>query len=168
MIQESSPPAIDDLLYLLTIPQIGPGRIRRLFQIFSTVDEIKKAPVQKLIRVEGIDRKLAEQLKRAGDQEQVDQQLRLLEEQKIQYVTIWDSHYPVLLKRISDAPVVLFYTGNLKEIHRKSIAVVGMRSPSSYGKMVTAELVRQLVLHEITIVSGMARGVDSIAHHTAI
>ena len=166
--QEKSPPTIYDLLYLLTIPQIGPGRIRKLFQVFSSVEEMLKAPVQKIVRVEGIDRKLAEQIKRGGDKAVVDQQLELLEKHQVQYMTIWDSAYPVLLKRISDAPVVLFYRGGFKETHQKAIAVVGMRSPSNYGKVATAELVRQLVRNEITIVSGMARGVDSIAHHTAL
>jgi DNA processing protein len=127
-----------------------------------------KTPIQNLVRVEGIDRKLAEHIKRGGDEAIVDQQLESLEKHQVQYITIWDSAYPLLLKRISDAPVVLFYKGALKEIHQKAIAVVGMRSPSNYGKTVTTELVRQLVLNEITIVSGMARGVDSIAHQTAL
>ena len=165
---KKAPPSIHDLLHLLTIPQIGPGRIRRLLQVFSTVEEIMKAPMQHIIRVEGIDQRLAERIKKGGDKAIVDKQLELLDKHKVQYVTVWDSEYPVLLKRISDAPVILFYKGAFKAIHQKALAVVGTRSPSSYGKVVTAELVRQLVTNEITIVSGMARGVDSIAHHTAL
>jgi len=162
------PPAVQDLLYLLTIPQIGPGRIRKLFQAFGGIDNIKKTPLQNLIRVAGIDQKLAQHLKKGGDQAAVDQQLALLEEQKIQYVTLWDDNYPLLLKRIPDAPVLLFYKGILKEIHQKAVAIVGTRSPSNYGKLVTAELARKLISHGITVVSGMARGVDTIAHQTAI
>ena len=168
MNERKSPPSIHDLLYLLTIPQIGPGRIRRLFHAFSSLEKILKAPVQNIVRIEGFDRKLAEHLKRGGQQAIVDQQLELLDKHQVQYVTIWDKAYPALLKRISDAPVVLFYKGRFKEKHQIAIAVVGMRSPSNYGKTVTAELVRQLVMNNITIVSGMARGVDSIAHHTTL
>ena len=168
MSRENSPPPIEDLLYLLTIPQIGPGRIRKLLQTFNNVEEICQAPVQNLIRMEGIDRKLAELIKSGGDQSIVDKQLELLEQHQVQHVTVWDSDYPVMLKRISDAPIVLFYKGSLKDVHQKSIAVVGMRTPSSYGKIATAELVQQLVMHDITIISGMARGVDSVAHRTAL
>ncbi len=161
-------PSVFDLLYLLTIPSIGPGRIRRLLQVFESVSEIRKSPVQKLVRVEGIDFKLAELLKKGGDEKAVEQQVSLIEKHSVQYVMVWDSFYPPLLKRISDPPVILFYRGSFKDQHNRSIAVVGTRSPSSYGKVVSADIVRQLVAQGITIVSGMARGIDSIAHHTAI
>ncbi len=168
MIQKMHPPAVQDLLYLLTIPQIGPGRIRKLFESLGSINDILSAPIQNLVHVAGIDQKLAQQLKKGGDRAIVDQQLDFMEKQKIQYITLWDDNYPELLKRIPDAPVLLFYKGILKEHHQKAVAIVGTRSPSSYGKVVTAELARQLVGHGITVVSGMARGVDTIAHQTAL
>ena len=168
MNQTLNPPAVQDLLYLLTIPQIGPGRIRKLLQAFGTVENILKAPAQHLMRVAGIDQKLTEHLKRGGDPSSVEQQLELLNKGSIRCVTIWDSHYPSLLKRIPDAPVLLFYFGELKESHQRAVAIVGTRTPSSYGKVTTTELTRQLVRNGITVVSGMARGVDTIAHHTAL
>jgi DNA processing protein len=161
-------PDLYDLLYLLTIPNIGPGRIRRLFQVFQNAQEILKSPVQKLICLDGIDYKLASQIKRGGDANKAREQLAFIKGQKINYVTIWDKNYPSLLKRIADPPVILFYKGRIKDEGRKRIAVVGMRNPSQYGKSVTAEIVGQLVMWNISIVSGLARGIDSIAHHTAI
>lgn len=161
-------PNLYDLLYLLTISNIGPGRIRRLFQKFGTVEEILKAPVQKLVQIEGIDSKLAHQLKNGGAAPEAKKQLKLIEEYHVKYVDIWDKSYPELLKRISDPPVVLFYRGEMKPTYRRSLAVVGTRTPSAYGKVMTAEIVRELVAQGITIVSGMARGIDAIAHHTAI
>jgi len=168
MKNQDAVPELYDLLYLLTIPNIGPGRIRKLMQVFRTAEEIRKAPVQQLIQIEGIDYKLAEQLKTNGDPRLVDEQLKRLENSDIRYLTIWDSDYPPLLKRIPDPPIVLFYKGELKPNHRQAVAIVGTRTPSSYGKVVTSELTRQLIAHGVTIVSGMARGVDAIAHHTAI
>ncbi len=165
---ENHSPQIFDLLYLLTIPNIGPGRIRRLFQVFHNLKEIQKAPVQKLVQVEGIDYKLASRIKAGGDREAAEEQLNRIEKQNIRYITIWDEDYPPLLKRISDPPVVLFYRGKLGVVRKPAVAVVGTRTPSSYGKVVTSELVRELVARGITIVSGLARGIDAIAHHTAI
>ncbi len=165
---EREKPSLSDLLYLLTIPQVGPGRIRRLMQVFENSQAILRAPVQKLVQVEGIDQKLAAQIKKGGDAEIARTQHALIEKNDIQYLTIWDKDYPNLLKRISDAPVILFYRGNLKAPHPPALAVVGTRTPSNYGKVTTAEMVRQLISHGVSIVSGMARGIDTIAHHTAI
>lgn len=161
-------PSLYDLLYLNTIPNIGPGRIRRLFAVFQNVEQILKAPVQKLVKVEGIDYKLADLIKSGGQPAVAQKQVELIKKLQIEYVTIWDKGYPNLLKRISDAPVILFYKGTIKEQHERSIAVVGTRTPSSYGKIITAEIVRQLVSYDFTIVSGLARGVDSIAHRTCL
>ncbi len=168
MASQDHKPELFDLLYLLTIPNIGPGRIRKLMQVYRTAEEIRQAPVQELVQVEGIDYKLAEQLKTGGDLQQAEDQLRRIEKLKVRYLTIWDEEYPALLKRIPDPPVVLFYRGTIRPEHGQAIAVVGTRTPSNYGKVVTSEIVRQLVSHGFTIVSGMARGVDAIAHHTAI
>jgi DNA processing protein len=161
-------PALYDLLHLLTIPNIGPGRIRKLLQVFEGVEQILKAPVQKLTRVEGIDLKLAECIKKGGETELARTQVALIKKHKINYILIWDKNYPAILKQIPDAPVILFYHGEFKDQHKKSIALVGTRTPSNYGRMVTIELVRQLVGNGLTIVSGMARGIDSIAHQIAI
>ncbi len=165
---EDHKPHILDLIYLLTIPNIGPGRIRRLLQVFHSKDEILKAPLQKLVRVDGIDFKLAAQLKKGGDAAEAEKQVHLIEKFQVQYLTIWDRDYPASLKQISDPPVILFYKGTVSEEHRQAIAIVGTRTPSSYGKVVTTEIVRELTARNITIVSGMARGIDAVAHHTAL
>ncbi len=165
---ENECPDIYDLLYLLTIPNIGPGRIRRLFQVFKSLEEIKKAPVQKIMRVEGVDTKLAHAIKSGGDHDEATRQKLLLKKLNIRYATIWDKIYPKILKRIPDPPVILFYRGEFKKDYQPAIAVVGTRNPSGYGKWVTEQMTRQLVENGISVVSGMARGVDSRAHHTAI
>ena len=161
-------PPLEDVLFLLTIQNIGPGRIRRLFQVFENLAQIRKAPVQSLIRIESIDLKLASQIKKGGNPEIVQEQLKLIEHHNIDYLTIWDKNYPIRLKQIPDAPPVLFYKGSMKPAESNSIAVVGTRNPSNYGRTITTELTRNLVANGITIVSGMARGIDTIAHRTAL
>ena len=161
-------PSLSDILYLLTIPNIGPGRIRKLIQVFKDLENIRKAPVQSLVRIESIDLKLASRIKQGGQPEVVQQQLELINRHHINYITIWDDEYPALLKQIPDAPPVLFYEGSLNNLSDRAIAIVGTRSPSSYGRTVTTEITRELVANGISIVSGMARGIDTVAHQTAL
>lgn len=161
-------PNLNDILLLLTIPNFGPGRVRRLLSIFGSTEAIFKAPVQRLMQVDGIDRKLIQQIKTGGDQKKADQQFDLIEKHRINVLTIWDQRYPNLLKKTADPPLVLFYKGELPEKMPPCLAVVGTRSPTQYGKTITEKLVADLVHNGITIVSGLARGIDTIAHQAAL
>ena len=79
-----------------------------------------------------------------------------------------DENYPELLKQTKEAPYVLFVRGQMKEIDKVAVAVVGTRKPTSYGKQVVDKLVPQLVARGVTIVSGLAYGVDALAHRAAV
>lgn len=84
------------------------------------------------------------------------------------YVTIIDDDYPRAFKNIGYPPFVLYYYGNLSLAEQKSISVIGMRQASSYGLETTEFMVKDLVDNDFTIVSGMAKGIDSMAHRSAI
>jgi ERCC4-type nuclease len=86
----SEKPKLNDILLLLTIPNFGSGRIRRLFSVFESSEQIFKAPTRRLMQVDGIDRKLIEQIKKGGNQHEVDEQLALIEKHQIKVLTIWD------------------------------------------------------------------------------
>jgi len=102
--------------------------------------------------------------------EKVDEALKceLKKTLKCQYTTLFSYDYPEVLKHINCPPFVLYYYGDLSLIKRKTIGVVGMRNVTSYGTKATKHFVEQLVRHDYVIVSGMARGVDTIAHQVAI
>jgi DNA processing protein len=104
-------PQLRDILILLTIPNFGLGRVRRLLTIFNCTEEIKRTPIQRLVQIEGIDRKLASQIKSGGSPEIADKQISDIEKHKLNSVTIWDKFYPALLKSTYDPPLVLFYKG---------------------------------------------------------
>lgn len=161
-------PHLKDILLLLTIPYLGPGRVRRLLGIFASSAELLKAPLQRLMKVDGIDEKLARQIKSGADEKQADTQLELMEKQGISCLTIWDEQYPALLKRTNAPPVILFYSGRLPETWPPCIGVVGTRMPGQYGRTVTEKLVFQLIEKGIAVISGMARGIDTVAHSAAI
>jgi len=161
-------PKLNDILLLLTIPNFGSGRIRRLFSVFDSTEQIFKAPARRLMQVNGIDRKLIEQIKKGGNQQEVDEQLELIEKHQVNALTIWDQKYPNLLKKTADPPLVLFYKGELPESLPPCLAVVGTRTPTQYGKTVTEKLVGELIHNGIAIVSGLARGIDTVAHQAAL
>ena len=101
------------------------------------------------------------------DKEFLEKQGELLEKTKAEVITYWDRSYPPLLKEISDPPVLLFVLGDENILKEKTFAVVGTRKASSYGLSVTKRFVKVLSKYFV-IISGMAFGIDSCAHDTAI
>ncbi|OAJ75424.1 DNA processing protein DprA [Brevibacillus sp. SKDU10] len=90
------------------------------------------------------------------------------ERKKIQFITYWDQEYPKNLREIPDPPILLYYRGNLELLHKISIGVVGTRNPSAYGRDACKMLVSSLAKSGMVIVSGVAKGIDTIAHQTAL
>jgi DNA processing protein len=167
-VMSKSKPVLRDILLLLSIPGIGGGKVRQLLSIFPTAEEIIRAPIKLLTRVDGVDVKTAQLLKSGYDERLVDEQLAKLEKAGVDCVSIWDDEYPPLLKKAAAPPALLFYRGVLPPVWPAMIGVVGTRMPSTYGKTVTEKLTMQLVENGLDIVSGMARGVDTVAHTAAI
>jgi DNA processing protein len=156
------------LLKLYSIPGIGSGRMRQLIGKLGSAQTVLEAPVQKLIRVPGVDRTTALKIKKDIDEKFVDQQLKLLQQYKIKLMTYWDEEYPEALKRIYDPPAFIYYKGSLKIEDKLAMAIVGTRVPTQYGKIVTEQLCKELVENDITVVSGLARGIDTLAHRNVI
>jgi len=102
--------------------------------------------------------------------EKVDEMLKcdLKKQLKCQYTTIFSADYPESLKNINCPPFVLYYYGDLSLVKKRTMGIVGMRECSEYGRYATKTFVEQLVSKDYVIVSGMAKGIDTIAHLTAI
>jgi DNA processing protein len=156
------------LLQLLSVAGIGPARVRALVGHFRSAEAVLAAPVHALCQVEGIERTLAENIHQADYTALAQQQLEAAAREQCRVLTFWDPEFPTLLKRIYDPPVVLFVKGGLRPEDENALAVVGTRAPTEYGKIVTERLTTALVVHRLTIISGLARGVDTVAHQTAV
>ena len=156
------------LIELMNVPGIGPARVRALVSHFRSVEAVLSATVTALCQAPGIERTLAENIhhREAGDFAR--RQMEILERQSASVMTFWDADYPSLLKRISDPPVLLFFLGTIAPIDQNAVAVVGTRAPTQYGKMVAEKLCGALAARGMTVVSGLARGIDTVAHQTAI
>lgn len=154
------------LLVLLSIPKIGSARIRQLLSHFGSPEEILSAKRNALFEVKGLDKSLIKDILEKRDVNFAEQQLKKCKEYGVQIISFWDREYPDLLKKIYDPPVLIFMRGCLSK--EPNIAVVGMRRASSYGKWAAERLAQEMAGMGITIVSGMARGIDTSAHKGAL
>lgn len=162
-----------DLYLLLSVERIGPAKIRSLLSKFRTFQNIFSASNQELQEVEGISKELSARIRKIYSQrnsvkEFVEKELNRLKKIGGRIVTVWDEDYPKLLKKIYDPPLLLYVKGNFNEKDDYSIAVVGTRGPTNYGKLQAERFVADLADQGITIISGLARGIDSIAHKTSL
>ncbi len=160
--------SLEALLGLFSIPLVGPTKLRKLISVLGSPEAALEASYRQLVQIEGIDQKTAERIKQGPDEKFVKNQLAKLKSYDIRVLTFWDDQYPERLKKIYDPPAFLFYKGNLDALDQPAIAVVGTRTPTNYGKIVTERFTRTLCENGFCIISGFARGVDTIAHKTAL
>lgn len=156
------------LLRLIGVNGIGNKRIIKLFRTFGSFDAIFTASIQEISNLIGVDEEIAAQIKNDSNKKFAEKQISEIKKKNFKVLTYWSSAYPVPLKRIFSPPVLLFYKGEFLEKDFNSIAVVGMRMPSQYGKQATEYFCKELVNRNITVVSGMARGIDTIAHKCSL
>ncbi|MBU0704698.1 MAG: DNA-processing protein DprA [Chloroflexi bacterium] len=146
---------------------IGPVRLRALLDYFGDVERAWRAPAEELRRA-GLDSRSLKNLLQARAKCDLDQALEQIAAAGARTLT-WESpDYPRLLHEIPDPPPVLYVKGTLTEEDAWAVAVVGTRRASVYGREVTRRLVSALARSGITIVSGLARGIDSEAHRAAL
>lgn len=156
------------LLVLHSIEGLGPSRIKKLFDYFGSFESTWNARISEYSRFK-FPEKLIENLKIAKKSVDPFEYFSRLSENEIKIITIFDKNYPSLLKEIVGAPMIIYYKGEITdEILSNCFGVVGTRKPTGYGRVVTEKLTRELVEAGLTIVSGLARGVDTVAHSAAI
>ena len=155
------------LLALHSINGLGPIRLKALLDYFkdpklaweASGGELKKA---------GVPQSVAELLMETRNSLDPQKYLDEIKKSGIKWMSIFDDDYPKLLKEIYDPPVIFYYKGEILKDDENAVGVVGTRKMTGYGRAVTKQLVEELVLAGLTIVSGLARGVDAQAHSTAL
>jgi len=155
-------------LLLNLIPGIGSTRLRRLLEAFGTLDRLWQASGQELQQVDGIGGELARRIV-AGcqDAQALEQELDLASRAGVAIVTLEETDYPSLLKELADPPPVLYSLGTLPR-EEVAVAIVGARRASLYGLQTAERLGYDLALRGVTVVSGLARGIDGAAHRRAL
>lgn len=157
------------LLGLSQISGIGPILARNLLEEFGSAKGVFSASRTELLNIVGIGPQLAENLSRGFNPSHVAQKLKLFRSRGIQIIPYTSVNYPTELAQIKDGPIFIYYKG--QEVifnNNPMVAIVGTRNPSRYGKTQCRKIVEELSAYEVTIVSGLAYGIDAIAHQTAL
>jgi DNA processing protein len=160
-----------DLLYqiaLTLVPSIGDVHAKALVNRYGDAQSIFKAKKKDLDAMEGIGTVRAKSIKDFTDFTSSEEELKFLEKYKITPLFITDENYPKRLLNCYDSPALLYYRGNADLNTSKIISVVGTRNNSDYGKAVCEKMIEDLQAENILIVSGLAFGIDTIAHKAAL
>lgn len=149
--------------------EIGPLRFKLLLDFFGTAKKAYCASVDDLIKI-GLSQNLVFKLENFRKSFNFDSYFLRVSKLGIEILTSEDKNYPKLLKQIEDYPFVLYVKSKSPEkiFRKKAVAIVGTRTPTFYGIQTTEKITKQLVNKGWVIVSGLAKGIDKVAHQTAI
>jgi DNA processing protein len=159
---------LESLVALNSLPKIGPVRIRRLLDHFGTAEAVLSARKDRLTRIDGIGPELAAILTGWEDHCDPAAELREVAERGLSLITADDPVFPAALREAYDAPVLLYVWGRLEPGDRHAIGIVGTRRASAYGKSATKKIGFQCAHAGFTVISGLARGIDTTAHEAAL
>jgi len=155
-----------DWLALTMVPGVGTAQFIRLLARFRTPENVLRASRGSVSEVVG--KGLAERIAQYADVADTASQERLMAQSGAWLITLEDSAYPVRLAEIYDPPLALFGRGDLVEADQNCVSIVGTRRPSPYGIRMAEKFGRELAARGVTVVSGMASGVDAAAHRGAV
>ncbi|MGO9015155.1 MAG: DNA-processing protein DprA [Dissulfurispiraceae bacterium] len=162
---------INDLKFLLAlsfIEDIGPVTTGRLLSAFHTPEAVFDAGLSELSSVGKISESKAKRIKEFKAWDRIDREIKEAEQHNIRIITLFDKEYPEPLSHLDNAPAILYIKGDLAEDDRFALAMVGSRDMSDYGRKISADLSYELACAGLTIVSGMARGIDTVSHSGAL
>ncbi|MGZ8510130.1 MAG: DNA-processing protein DprA [Chitinophagaceae bacterium] len=160
----------DELLHQLAltlIPNIGPVQAKILLNQYD-VQDIFKAKKSALEKLEGIGAIRAASIKSFTDFSKAEEEMAFIEKYKIKALFITHKDYPKRLLNCYDSPTLLFYKGDSDLNHVKVVAIIGTRNHTDYGKQITEKLIEQLREQNVIVISGLAYGIDAIAHKAAL
>ncbi|MBZ0158964.1 MAG: DNA-processing protein DprA [bacterium] len=155
-------------LALGLIPEVGAATFHRLVQGIGSAKAVLKANVEALEQVPGISRKIAQAITSFPWRDTLERELRVIETRGLGLTRFGDEGYPELLAAIYSPPPILYLRGAMKPEDRMAIAIVGSRQASPYGDAMAEQISGELADRGVTIVSGMARGIDAAAHRGAM
>lgn len=151
-------------IWLSRIEGLGPIKIKELLKQYKTPENIWKLNKNELMKIKGIGENIADNILKKEYRENLEQYVKYMKKYNIGIITLKEKDYPKNLLHIYDAPAILYYRGNKELLHTNMIAMIGCRECSNYGKEVSIKFSYELAKCGITIISGMAKGIDSYSH----
>ncbi len=153
---------------LTMIPELGPIRARLLVEHFGNASSVFKAKKKEISVIEGIGEFSARAIKEWNGYADAEEEILFIEKHHIQPLFITDTNYPQRLLHCYDPPTLLYYRGAADLNSSRIISIIGTRNHTEYGKQITEQLISDLQTQQVIIVSGLAFGIDSIAHKTSL
>jgi DNA processing protein len=150
------------------VPQMGPVRLRKLLEVFETPERIFSAKRSELRSIDGIGSEVAEQIANWESAVDLSAELERIRDFGAEVITAQSPTYPRQLREIHAPPIVLYVWGELTERDQHAIGVIGSRRTSHYGAECAKKLSYQLAYAGLTVISGLARGIDTAAHQGAL
>lgn len=150
------------------IPDLGPIRSKLLLDQLGDAEQVFAARKKELAMIEGIGERCAAAIKKFNGFGEAEEEIRFIEHHHVQPLFIHDAGYPQRLLHCYDPPVLLYYRGNADLNTARVLSVIGTRNHTEYGRQVTEELIASLQSQQVLVVSGLAFGIDAIAHKAAL
>ncbi len=158
---------LKSLISISHFQKIGSVRLSMLKKTYPDWESIYRANYKSLIKA-GLNEGIAYELDEFRQKFNIENELQKYSQENINFCTIQDKNYPTLLKEIHDPPPILYYKGNINCLSNFSLSVVGSRKFTGYGKQICKDLVNDLAKNGLVIVSGLALGIDALAHFSTL
>jgi DNA processing protein len=159
---------VREFIALHLIDKLGAQRIRLLLQFVEEPQLIFRLKQHELEKIRGIGPKIASEIVGFNEWDEVDRVLEKTHRTGAEIMTYWDDDYPALLREIYDPPLLLWIKGDRSLLYTDCISIVGTRKAGNYALEMARKFSKELVGHGLTIVSGLAFGVDAAAHRAAV
>jgi DNA processing protein len=150
------------------VPRLGPVNLRRLLEVFGSPDRVLSASRRELTAIVGLNQDIVDSVLSWESSVDLQKELICVKEAEATILTFDDAEYPAQLQEIHDPPTVLYVRGKLEPRDRHAIGVVGSRRTSHYGLECAKKISYQIAYTGLTVVSGLARGIDTAAHQGAL
>jgi DNA processing protein len=161
----------NELLYLAAlnmIEGIGCVTARQLVSYCGSAEKVFQTPESKLLKIPHIGLQTAQLVAKKDTLQQAEKELTLAEKSKVRILSFTDADYPIRLKNLHDAPLLLYLQGEVSLNQSKIVAIVGTREATDYGRVVTEQIIQDLKQYEVLIISGLAYGIDITAHRACL
>jgi len=153
---------------LTMVPEVGPILSKYLISYCGNAENVFKSSSKKLAKIPGIGPKVIESLKNATPFEKAEKQIEFIDRNECKIYLFHDDDYPKRLKHFEASPLVLYGKGAINTNHRRTVAIIGTRSPTELGKINCEKIVQGLKKYNVQIISGLAYGIDTCAHKSSV
>jgi DNA processing protein len=162
------PDDVRDLLTLSLVPGIGPRLTAALLERFGSAAAAMRASIAELSAIPFITPRLAESIQQASQRSDAAAEMERMERHGVRLIALGSPEYPSCLANINDPPYLLYLRGAVTAADANAVALVGSRHCTDYGRRVAARLAAGLARAGVTVISGLARGIDGVAHRAAL